>query len=176
METQTTIAVFDPADHMPALRNVQRKKDHIRIRMLHIGAAHTVGITVGIADIIVGKKQDISGSVQQRNVAVDADAPRVRGDHFHRLPVARLHFLPEAVRLIAKHGIAGNVHFLRDRQVLLPHGDADNLYSFHTILRQSADAPRADINTHGPLCSEIVRVGALEIDERCVLLTLARLR
>ena len=86
MKTQTTIAVFDPADHTPALRNVQGKKDHIRIRMLRIGAAHTIGITVGIADIIVGKKQDISGSVQQRNVAVDADAPRVRGDHAQRAP------------------------------------------------------------------------------------------
>ena len=54
--------------------------------MLRIGAAHTIGITVGIADIIVGKKQDISGSVQQRNVAVEADAPRVRGDHAQRAP------------------------------------------------------------------------------------------
>ena len=161
---------------MPALRYVQGKKDHIRIRMLRIGAAHTVGISVGIADIIVGKKQDIAGRVQQRDVAVDADAPRVRGDHFHRLLVARLHFLPEAVRLIAKHGIAGNVHFLRDRQVLLPHGDADNLYSIHTFLRHSADAPRADINTHCPLCSEIVRVGALDIDDCRVLLTPACLR
>ena len=86
MKTQTTIAVFDLADHTPALRNVQGKKDHNRIRMLRIGAAHTIGITVGIADIIVGKKQDISGSVQQRNVAVDADAPRVRGDHAQRAP------------------------------------------------------------------------------------------
>ena len=73
---------------MPALRYVQGKKDHIRIRMLRIGATHTVGISVGIADIIVGKKQDIPGRVQQRNVAVDADAPRVRGDHAQRAPSA----------------------------------------------------------------------------------------
>lgn len=38
---------------------MSREKGSIRIRMLRIGAAHTVGITVGIADIIVGKKQDI---------------------------------------------------------------------------------------------------------------------
>ena len=86
VKTQASVAVFDPADHTPALRYVQGKKDHIRIRMLRIGAAHTIGITVGISDIIIGKKQDIPGSVQQRNVAVDADAPRVRGDHAQCAP------------------------------------------------------------------------------------------
>ena len=159
-----------------ALRNVQGKKDHIRIRMLRIGAAHTVGISVSIADIIVGKKQDIPGRVQQRDVAVDADAPCVRGDHAQRAPVACQYLLAASVRLVSKHSIAGNMHFIRDRQVLLSHGDADNLYSIHTFLRKSADAPRADVNTHCPLCGKIVRVGALEIDERRVLLTLARLR
>ena len=81
MKMQAAVAVFNLADHTSPLRNIHGKNDHIRIRILRIGTAHAIGITVGIANIIVRKKQDIPGSVQQRDIAVDTDAPCIRGNH-----------------------------------------------------------------------------------------------